>query len=162
VTLRPIGNKQHAHVNYSIENSGNVRLSPTAVVTVTDLWGSTVKRYPPRKFPELLPGQTASVSLPWHDVPTFGLRYTAKVEVTAPRVHETSEASAFVIPWLLVIVLVVLLAGAVWWWRRRRRRLRVDRTPTEGPNSPPEGPVVAPVGPAEERSDEPAITWRSP
>jgi hypothetical protein len=162
LTMWPAGGKQQAHIHYSVENSGNIRLSPTAVVTVTDLWGSTVKRYPPHKFAELLPGQKADVVLPWRDVPELGLRYTAIVVVTAAHVHETREVSTLVIPWLLVVLLVLIVAGILWWWWHRRRLRAAAIEPSVERSARQEASAPAAVGATRESTDERPITWQAP
>jgi LPXTG-motif cell wall-anchored protein len=107
-------------VSYTVQNTGNVRLTPTATGEVSSLFGAVSEELPRRKLPELLPRNEVTIRervtdvLPW-------LRLSASVTAVAGDTRATGEASTLVIPWLFLLVLVLVAAG-VWWWRRRRAR----------------------------------------
>lgn len=105
-------------VTYKVVNTGNVRLSPRAKLSVSPLIGGSTDAKP-TALPELLPHGSAVIHQHVSGVLPFG-KVTAKVEVTSAAPTATAESTAFVIPWLLLLLLLAL-GLAIWGWRRRRR-----------------------------------------
>jgi hypothetical protein len=121
-------------VHFKVVNSGNVSLDAVARVKAVDLFGNTVKNYPPISLGPLLPGADITLSEPTIHVPRVGvIRY--QVTVTAPGANATGGAHALIIPWVLVVIVLVLIAAFVWRQQRRRKRRRAD-LPTR-PREPP-------------------------
>jgi hypothetical protein len=114
-----------ATVTWDVSNTGNVRLTPSAEVRVTGLFGRTVRTMPAVKLPELLPGANyvgASIvtGLPSYEPLTAHLVLTAE-GVEIERSHQFAPY-----PWLLMALVLLLLVALGWWLRRRRQRRRRD------------------------------------
>jgi hypothetical protein len=130
-----------ATVTWDVSNTGNVRLTPSAVVKVTGLFGRTVRTMPVVELPELLPdanhvGASIVTGLPSYEPLTAHLVLTAEgVEIR--RSHQFAPY-----PWLLGALLVVLLVALGWWLRRRRRRRGAHRIQ---PRKPSAGRVPVPA-----------------
>lgn len=128
----------NASLTYEIVNSGNVRLDPTTVASVKDVFGRTVKRFRPHKFGSLLPGQKATITERWGDIPTVPLRLTPHIVVSAQGASTTIRqgAPSWVIPWVLLLAIAII---GTWLWRRRRNR--ASRAPAApGPPAPASTP----------------------
>jgi hypothetical protein len=124
------GTPTDATVTYTIENTGNTRLTPTAQAKVSSLFGLASKDAPEQKLPELLPGSRVSLSQKVRDVlPWF--RVKATVDVAEGKVHASGTATTLAIPWLTVLVIFLLIALFVVLRRRRRRRSPQAGTPPE-------------------------------
>jgi hypothetical protein len=120
-------------VSYTVENTGNVRLSGTQKVHVSSLFGGSQPSLPIADVKELLPGDQERVTATVKSVlPSFSS--TAHISVVPTpvvgdidpvlaAVNENSSVST--IPWS-TILLVLLLGGiaGVWVWRRRGRAKR--------------------------------------
>jgi hypothetical protein len=106
-----------ANVTYQVVNSGNVRLTPTAKLSVSPLVGSSTTAKP-LALPELLPRGSALVHQSVSGLLPVG-RLKAHVDVTSPAASTSAESSTLVIPWLLLLLLALIIGG-VWYWRRRR------------------------------------------
>jgi hypothetical protein len=136
--LTPLVGTGSAKITYTIVNAGNTRLTPKAHVTIDDIFGRTVKTIDDKKLPELLPGGKITVTEPWSSLPLLGVHYSATVNVTAPDVHASGSASAWVIPWVLLL-LIALIGGGFYYWRRRQYEK------TEAPGRPPRDREMAKV-----------------
>ncbi|MHB8499142.1 MAG: hypothetical protein ACYDES_14400 [Acidimicrobiales bacterium] len=148
------GNRQ-ATIKFQVENTGNTLLAGEAVVTVTDLFGRTVKTFRPISIQAFVPGGRFTAIEPvWHNLPLFGPE-TVHVKVTSPGMAAaTGQATFWIFPWLLVLIVLVLLALIVWrlWiWRKHRAASAGGSGGTEGPGSvgpdAPEGPTAVPETP---------------
>lgn len=121
-------------ITYDVRNVGNVRLSGEQTVTGRGLLGLGKHAVSMNELPEILPGQSVTVSAHAADVaPLF--RVTEEVAVN-PRTAEPAgtaevippaQASAAVtvwaMPWPELVIVALVLAGVWWsWWRRRQRR----------------------------------------
>jgi len=122
--LAGVTGSSRARIGFGLVNTGNTTVALTATVTVVDGWGRTVKRFPPRVVPGLLPGSKLSVVEPlWQPLPLAGSQHVhVQVSWSGPALH--GQAAFVVVPWALivgaiVVVLCVLVALVV--WRRRRR-----------------------------------------
>lgn len=131
-----------ATVSYTVRNVGNVRMTPTARLTLQDPLGRTIATVLPRQLPELLPGSTATATATIHDVrPPFRLTARLAVEAAGEATSSaTRSTSVWAIPWLGVVMLVVV-AGVIW---RARRRRRQRRQPPQPPS--PRAHAREPVG----------------
>jgi len=139
--LAPAAGSGHATIKYSVENTGNVSLDVTARLRVSDLFGRTVKTFPARKVPGLLPHQHADLDQVWSDLPALGLRLQPHLELAAGQVRTDGSTSFLAVPWLLVAALIVVVGG--WWWRRRRRRAGAVEPDPVAPSEQPTGEPIA-------------------
>jgi hypothetical protein len=114
-----VGGPVNADVTYTLTNTGNKILNPTARLSVSPLVGSTVN-IPPRLIPSLLPHNSATITYLVKNQEAL-LKISADLKVTSGAGTITASTTAWVIPWLLILALV-LLGLFFWWWRRRRRR----------------------------------------
>lgn len=111
-----------ATVSYTVHNTGNVRLSAGQTVVVSGPLGLfAVDAGPIAAVPELLPGESWTVSVPVRGVvPAFWLTATATLAPKLPAVAGATPgvqgaavtAGTWAAPWAL-LVLLLLVAGAV-------------------------------------------------
>lgn len=122
-------------VTYDVRNIGNIRLSGAQTLTGHGLLGLGEHTATVEELPEILPGQSVTVSAHIEDVaPLF--RVTEEVAVNPrppesttadviPAVQARSAVTVWAMPWAELILLAVLVLGVVWsWWQRRRRNRR--------------------------------------
>lgn len=120
-----------ATVTYTITNVGNVRLDPLSTVKVTGLFGRTLRTFPTRELPELLPGASVVVTESWSGLPPIEpLDVQVAVETAGGEASVERSHGLFVWSWAAV----VLLAAATAWvgyrlWRRRHPRRARPVTP---------------------------------
>jgi hypothetical protein len=133
----PVG----ASVQYTVVNTGNVRLDPKAVLSLSPLIGGAQHRA--SVIPELLPRGSATVVEHFSGVEPFVVLH-AHVSVTAAFSEASASSSDWVVPWVLVAVVVLLIAGLVFWRRRRH-----GRQTSPGSGDGPQGGETAPPGPRE-------------
>lgn len=128
----PLGSGD-ATLTYTLHNTGNAILSAQQSATASGPFGwFAVHAADVPAPPQLLPGESWTVSVPVRDVPAvFWLMGTASVVPlvtdasgsTTPLDAVTVTAVGAAVPWLLVIVVLVvaaLVVGALWLRRRRR------------------------------------------
>lgn len=120
--LNPFATSE-AKVSYRVTNTGNIRLSATAKLAISGLFGAFEWSAPDRNLPELLPGSSLVVSESIHGVRPVG-RLTADLLIESPNdgVRTGASVSQWAIPWLLVIAVVALIVTLIILWIRRRRR----------------------------------------
>jgi len=116
-----VGGPVNAVVTYTLTNTGNEILNPTARLSLSPLAGSTVN-LPPKLFASLLPHNSGTVTYLVKNQEAL-LKISADLKVTSRAGPITASTTAWVIPWLLILALI-LLGLLFWWWRRRRRRRR--------------------------------------
>ena len=114
-------------VTYTVENTGNVRLSPTAVVTVSGA-GHAVDTVEGEALVDLLPGQQVNLSAKVEGIRWFD-RLTTEVVVTSPEGATARDSdTTWLTPWSGVAlgILLLLATGALFVRRRNamRRRMR--------------------------------------
>ncbi|MBW9205562.1 DUF916 domain-containing protein [Mumia sp. zg.B17] len=122
--LFPWSGSGKGRVTYTVENTGNLRLSPASVITVSGLGGRELDEVETAAVVDLLPGQTAKLSA---DVAGIGSADRVSVDVTLATpegVRDERSTNAWIVPWPLVVILLLALAGALWWWLRRRAERR--------------------------------------
>src|SRR5690606_2379535 len=116
-----------ATITYTITNVGNVRLDPLASVEVTGLLGRTLRTFPTRELPELLPGASVVVTESWSGLPPIEpLNVEISVETAGGEVSVTRSHGVFVWSWAAVVLLALVAAwlGYRLWRRRHPRRAR--------------------------------------
>ncbi len=121
-----------ASVFFTIQNVGNVDLNATATAKVTDIFGRTVKTFPPAKLAVVTPGAIFTVIEPaWKPLPIAGPEHIVAKLVTDKAGTVSGTDILWIIPWVIIAALVVIILGILgWWqWRRRRRRRRSDLAP---------------------------------
>lgn len=145
--LAPIAGPSDATAKFTITNTGNVRMTPTVTVKVKDMFGRTVKTVEVPDFQELIPGASVDATATLGDLSGFGPRYTLEVTTSSPEATQTSSASFWVVPWLLILLIVVAVATFV--VVRRRNRPATGSTGDGGgpggerdPSSPATGPAT--------------------
>lgn len=114
-------------VTYTVENTGNLRLSPTGDVTLSGLFISD-RSWDTQALVDLLPGQRVTLTQEISGVPWFG-SLGVDVDLTAGEELAASDgASAWIVPWPFVVLALALLTGAIFVLVRRtgvlRRKLR--------------------------------------
>jgi hypothetical protein len=117
-------------VDYTVVNTGNVRLDSIAHLSVSPLLGAD--EHATTVIPRLLPRGSATLEQHFSNLVPF-VRLRAQVYVVAQRTHASAAATEWVVPWLLLAPAAVLAGGLVWWFRRRRgRRPARDQPPEPG------------------------------
>lgn len=126
-----------ATVSYTVHNTGNVRLGGQQKVTLAGLVGAGVTATGLPDVPMLLPGSTATVTVPLTDVRPLG-PMTATVEVVPlavagdanpPSQVASSSVVVWAVPWLLLAVILVLVLLLLAFLRVRRSR-RIATAPS--------------------------------
>lgn len=112
-----------ATVSYTLSNTGNVRLEPTAGVTVTGLLGSDLHTSPAASRGMLLPGESSQFTEPLDALPTLDYA-TVTVTAAAGEISATGQTHLWLVPWWLYLILGLLLAAIVGYLIRRRRAKR--------------------------------------
>jgi hypothetical protein len=132
-----------ASVTYSVENTGNLRLSPSSDVSVSTRAKSI--REPRIALGEMLPGSKITKT-----VKVDGLRWSsllgvvhAKVSITAQGAPATtSSITAYTLPWLSLLILVALIVFCIVFRRIRRARKRRSESEPEPPAESPTDELV--------------------
>jgi len=106
----PIGANGTASFTYVIANDGNVRLGGTALLEVTDAFGHTVKQFEPHQLPDLLPGDTTTVTETWEGLPSLGVRLRPKLVIQAPGVEVVRRTAPV---WHVPVPINLALLGVV-------------------------------------------------
>lgn len=145
--LAPVTGPSNATASFTITNTGNVRSTPTVKVSVKDLFGREVASQEVKDFQEILPGASLDATAALGDLSGLGPRYSVDITTTAGDTTQTSSASFWVAPWLLVLVLVVAVIAFV--VLRRRNRPAAGSSGDGGgpggvrnPSSPAAGPAA--------------------
>jgi hypothetical protein len=140
--LAPWGQGASAQVGFIVKNTGNVRLTSTAQLTMKGLLGRTLKTFKVHQLPELLPGGTVAITEQWNGLPWLN-RVSAQVHVVSldKSVDITRSKTFWLGPWWIIPVIVgILLLFLGWRWWRRRRRNRAENNPIQ-PSAPNPEPV---------------------
>lgn len=96
-------------IRYTVVNTGNQRIAPTARVRATGAFGREIKRWPDRRLPEILPGERTEITLPWTGTPGLDA-VTVRVElVAAGGIDVRAQTRFYAVPWVALLV----FAGAV-------------------------------------------------
>lgn len=151
-TLNPLG-RGTAVVTYTVRNTGNVRLGGQQSVAVTGLFGGAAEAADVPDIPLLLPGGSATFTIPVADVaPEILLTATVRIlplaaegDANPPTEPVSASTQLWAVPWLVIagVLLLVLLIALL--MRRRRspqpptgRRVRGTEKP-EGELLPSQG-----------------------
>jgi hypothetical protein len=114
-----------ARVQYTVRNTGNIRLSTVAELEIEGLFGMGRKELPERQIPELLPGSSLQIAETVRDVRPL-VRQTTRLEITAIAEDVDVERSIgrWTIPWLAVVIPLVLIGAYVGYrvWRKRQEQ----------------------------------------
>lgn len=157
-TLNPFGTGSTT-TEYTVRNTGNLRLGGRQAVRVRNVFGSVVTAKGPDALTELLPGNTATYSVSVAGVfPTLWTTASITVDPLAlpgdadpalsSVIHNEQYAT---VPWTLLALLLPLLYLAYGQFRRvRRRRAGAAGATGGGGGTPPPAPLepVGPGGPA--------------
>ncbi|HEX6420558.1 MAG TPA: hypothetical protein VFZ77_18805 [Acidimicrobiales bacterium] len=117
-------------VDYTVANTGNVRVTPTAHLELVGPFGVTVRRTEAETLPELLPGGSVDRHARIDGLPPLG-RLHVRVVITSDEADARSSRAIWAVPWAWLVALAIV---ALWVWRRRRAR----RAPPEAPAAEPE------------------------
>ena len=110
-------------ISYTVENTGNLRLSPTSVVELSGL-GGQIDEVTDTSLGDLLPGQKATMTARVEGVPWAG-RLVTTVTATSPEGASAQESTTtWLVPWLGMLGIALLVALAAWYLLRRRSRIR--------------------------------------
>lgn len=122
----PLGDAD-ATIVYTLTNTGDIRLTPTAHLELGGMFGLGDVAIPDRDLPELLPGSSIAISELVPGVSPY-LRLTADLGITAETDQGPVVASSSITRWTVpiggVVVLVVLVLLAIAFVVLRRRRAR--------------------------------------
>jgi hypothetical protein len=121
-------NGDGATVTWEVSNTGNLRLSPTAQVRITGLFGRTVRTAPLQELPELLPGGNFIGGTPIADLPSLE-PLTAHLVIEAEGVEVERSKVVRPFPWLVVGIAAIVALGIAWFIVRRRRSRRGSSPP---------------------------------
>ncbi|MFZ4718343.1 MAG: WxL protein peptidoglycan domain-containing protein [Ilumatobacteraceae bacterium] len=112
-----------AKVVYTVTNTGDVRLSPTANLSLAGLFGLGDHTLEQRQIPELLPGSSIEISEVVKDVKPYG-RLTADLAVRADEEAVAADATVtqWTMPWLFLAIVIGLLVALIIWRVVTRRR----------------------------------------
>jgi hypothetical protein len=125
-------------VSYSLENTGNTRLTGLETIDTSGTGGLFGTRTPPLRISEVLPGSTIDVV---REVPVFSLGWVAGSVTVAPEgvglgagtVEPVALAfSTPAVPWslyALIVLVIAAVAAALVAGRRLRRRARPQTPP---------------------------------
>ena len=127
-TLNPFGSGS-ATLTYTVRNTGNVRLGGTQSASVTSLLDSTASAAAVPDVPLLLPGGSATFTVPVDGVsPLVLMRADVRVFPVAaegdanPSTLEVTASTVFwAVPWLLIALLLLLVLAVAAYLRNRRR-----------------------------------------
>lgn len=121
-------------ISYTVTNNGNVSLGADVVATVRGLFGIPLSGDALVDIPELLPGDTRTISTVVPGVgqwiflnPTIDLAATIDADALNPGPLPTAQRDTvlFVVPWaLLAVLLLAAIAWAIIRFRRRRNDVR--------------------------------------
>lgn len=120
--LWPWSGQGKGTVSYTVENTGNLRLSPSGTVTVNGLGADTSSSL--GRLNDLLPGSEVTLTHEISGVPGLG---PVEVEVAydgGDGLVVRDSASFTLVPWPLALAVLLALAGATVWWLRRRDAIR--------------------------------------
>lgn len=113
-------------VQYTIKNTGNLRLSPKGTVTVSGLFAD--KATHDVELIDLLPGQKVTLRQKITGIPSIG-RVVADVDLSAgDALSDSGTTAKTLLPWPFLVLLLILLGALGAWLKRRsgvlRRKLR--------------------------------------
>jgi hypothetical protein len=116
--------KGDATLTYTITNVGNIRLEPLSATKVKGLFGRTLRSFPIRELPELLPGASVVITEEWSGLPPIEpLNIEIALESVGGEVSTTRSHGFFVWSWAAVALgVVILLTIGYRLWRRRHPR----------------------------------------
>ncbi|WP_405915049.1 WxL protein peptidoglycan domain-containing protein [Streptomyces sp. NBC_00728] len=120
-----------ATLRYTVVNTGNTVIQPSARPRATGLFGRTLKTFRTTRLPVLLPGQSTVITAVWDGAPPLDYVH-ASVRVSAQGMPAASaETGSVLLSWTTVAVLLALLAllALALSQVRRRRRARLEHTP---------------------------------
>jgi uncharacterized membrane protein len=112
-----------AHIDYTLTNTGDVRLSPTAALKLSGIFGLGERKLPDRQIPELLPGSSIRIAETLHGVKPYGrLTTDLVVQQAGQPVVVRASVVQWAIPWMGVIVVALVFVGIIGRriWARRR------------------------------------------
>lgn len=149
-TASPVGTGT-AHVRYTIENTGNVRLAAEQVLTLSGPFGLASTEVDLEDVPELLPGSILRLEAPDAEVRPTG-RLTAELELTPKAADDvdvdpvTASASVWAVPWTLLAVVAAVVLWLVVRRRLRRRKAAAGAAATSSSEPADTEPEPAPAG----------------
>jgi hypothetical protein len=143
--LAPITGPSKTLAKFSVANVGNMSLTPSMKVTVTDTFGREVASKAVADAVEVLPGQIAAFEVDLGDLSGIGPKYEVSVSAQAGEVGSQASTSFWVFPWLFFLLLVLGLVLLVLARMKRRRSGPSDSAPPAGTSSP-SSPAMADSG----------------
>lgn len=138
-------------VGATLVNTGNIRLTPEAVVRATSLFGWWSAEVPLSGIPEILPDAASAASGAFQDVPALGpLWVTVEVPSVTSSGQELVESVrtesvtvvVWAVPWIALAAVALLLVAAATAVVNLRRRRRAPLTPAPSLSSSPPGDRV--------------------
>ena len=109
----PVVTQRSGMIAYGVTNTGDVIISPTAELTATGLFGSTIMTKALPATGQVLPGGVADYSIPWRQLPAIGPVHVYLTVRSAYGISRVAVYSYTAIPVPFVAaVIVLLLVGA--------------------------------------------------
>ncbi|MGH3492465.1 MAG: hypothetical protein ACRDQ1_04405, partial [Sciscionella sp.] len=118
-----------ASVHYVLTNTGNVRLGPSADISISGKLSGATRTQTQRLAGDLLPGARAEYSLALKDrLPTVDY-LTVRVTASADEASATGSTTVVLLPWWVIVAAAALLLALLvaLFWLVRRRRARAER-----------------------------------
>jgi hypothetical protein len=144
-------------IGATLVNTGNIRLTPEAVVRATSLFGWWTAEVPLSGIPEILPDAATAASAVLDDVPALGpLWVTVDVPSVTSSGQELVESVrtdsvtvvVWAVPWIALAAIALLLLAAVVAVVNLRRRHRASRAAADESDEPAPAPdAVEPAQP---------------
>ena len=118
-------------VQFTVTNTGNVRLDTAATVQVAGPWGVGASTVPVDDLPEMLPGESVQRTVEITDVwPVLRANVDLQANGVAAQdgsapVSADATDGAWAVPWM-ILGLLIAAAGLILWQRRRAAHRRQD------------------------------------
>jgi hypothetical protein len=149
-----VGSKGHSTLTYTIRNVGNVRLTPNIHIAITGLFGHKIHDLGTTGGPEVLPGQSVTLSSVINGIPALDQAH-ARIVLTVPASGSPTgkplvfagDVLSYSLSWLALLLLLIIIGLIVFFiWRRRRKSTTKEGRRGGGTRSAGRSREPSPVG----------------